>query len=247
MTDQTQVSNPPVELNSALDREKIRARFDATGRAHIKDVLTDDAAQRFLTCLSTELPWRLAYNDGAKTLQLTREDIARMSPQELKQLEMGVFERATRQFQYAYSDYPAAQTMNDPSEPNFYVHDVLRFLNSDLFLDFLRDVTGVDGKLFADGHATCFQPGHFLTIHSDRDTQERREIAYVFNMTSFWRPDWGGALQFFDDEFNIVESFAPRFNGLNIFKVPQAHAVSFVPPYATGRRYGMTGWFHRAD
>jgi len=247
MTDQTQVSNPPVELNPALDRKAIRARFDATGRAHIKDVLIDDAAQRFHTCLSTELPWRLAYNDGDKSLQLTRDEISRMSPQDLKQLEMGVFERATRQFQYAYSDYPAAQTLNDPAEPNFYVHDVLRYLNSKPFMDFLRDVTGVEGKLFADGHATCFQSGHFLTIHNDSDTQERRVIAYVFNMTSFWRPDWGAALEFFDDEYNIVESFAPRFNALNIFQVPQAHAVSFVAPFAAGRRFGMTGWFHRAD
>lgn len=247
MTDQNNSMQTPVELNPALDRDALRARFDATGRAHIRDVFSDASAHRFLTCLSQELPWRLAYNEGAQALELTREELSQMQPQQLKQLELGVFERAKQQFQYAYSNYPVASTLNDPAEPNYYVHDVLRFINSDLFQDFLRDVTGLSGKLYADGHATCFQSGHFLTIHDDRDTQDRRAIAYVFNMTAFWRPDWGGALEFFDNDFNIVESFAPRFNALNIFRVPQAHAVNFVAPYATGQRFGMTGWFHRAD
>jgi len=247
MTDQNTSMQTPVELNPALDRAALRARFDATGRAHIRDVLSEASAQRFLACLSRELPWRLAYNDDAQVLEKTLEELSQMQPQQRQELEMGVLERAKTQFQYAYFNYPAASTLNDPSETKYYVHDVLRFINSEPFLGFLRDITGLEGRLYADGHATCFQTGHFLTIHNDSDTADRRAIAYVFNMTAFWRPDWGGALEFFDDEYNIVESFAPRFNALNIFRVPQAHAVSFVAPYATGQRFGMTGWFHRAD
>lgn len=246
MTDQNNSMQTPVELNPALDRAALRARFDETGRAQIRDVLTEASAHRLLTCLSQEIPWRLAYNDGAQALEKSREELGQMQPQQLRELEAGVFERAKTQFQYAYANYPVASTLNDPTEPNYYVHDVLRFLNSERFLEFLRDITGLEGRLYADGHATCFRSGHFLTIHDDRDTSNRRAVAYVFNMTSFWRPDWGGVLEFFDDQVNIVESFSPRFNALNIFRVPQAHAVNFVAPYATGQRFGMTGWFHRA-
>jgi len=246
MTTQGQFTNPDVALNPEIDIDAIRDRFAATGRAQIKDVLTVEAAARFYACLATELPWRLAYNDGAQALELTPEQIAQMSPQELGQFEHQILERASREFQYAYSDFPVAKTMNDPDAEKFYVHDVLRFINSDTFITFLKDITGLEGKFYADGHATSFQSGHFLTIHDDRDTNDHRAIAYVFNLTPNWRPDWGAALQFFDEDLNIVESFAPGHNILNIFSVPQAHAVSFVAPYATVPRFGMTGWFNYA-
>ena len=58
-----------------------------------------------------------------------------------------------------------------------------------------------------------------------------------------WRPEWGGYLQFFDDEGDVVQAFRPRFNSLNLFAVPQPHAVSFVPPFAPLGRYAITGWF----
>jgi Rps23 Pro-64 3,4-dihydroxylase Tpa1-like proline 4-hydroxylase len=246
MTETTQMTYPDVALNPELDRDALRARFVATGRAHIADILTPEAASRFYACLTQELPWRLAYNDGPEAKELTRERLESMDFQQQRQLETEIIQRAMRQFQYAYSNYPVAQTLNDPAEPKYYVHDVLRFLNEGTFQSFLRDITGLEGRLYADGHATCFQSGHFLTIHDDRDGSERRAIAYVFNMTPNWRPDCGATLQFFDDDLNIVESFAPTYNALNIFRVPQAHAVSFVPAYATSGRFGMTGWFHRA-
>jgi Rps23 Pro-64 3,4-dihydroxylase Tpa1-like proline 4-hydroxylase len=247
MTDTNGTPKPDVVLNPALDLAPIRERFAATGRAQIEAVLDPRSAERFHTCLTKEIPWRLAYNDGPKALEMTPQQLQQMPPQEQVQFQSMIWGRAGQQFQYAYSDFPVAQTLTDPDHPKYYVHDVLKFINSDPFLDFLRDITGLEGKLYADGHATCFQSGHFLTIHDDRDDTRNRAVAYVFNMTPSWRADWGGALQFYDASFKITETFTPGFNVLNIFKVPQAHAVTFVPPYAKGGRYGMTGWFHHAD
>ena len=247
MSDQSNIGVTPVELNPTIDRAQIQSRFAATGRAQIKDILTEQSAEQFFKCLTEELPWRLAFNDGSQHQELTREQTDNLGPQEQAQLQHGIFERATRQFQYAYADYPVAKTLNSPTEPKFFVHDVLRFLNGETFRSFLLDATGLEGKMYADGHATCFQPGHFRTIHDDTDTDNIRVLAYAFNMTRNWRPDWGGALQFFNQDLEIEESFAPIFNALTIYKVPQAHAVSFVPPYAQGGWFGMTGWFHAAD
>jgi len=246
MSDQAQNANPPIELGANINVDEIKKRFAETGRAQVKNVLADQAAERFFTCLSKDISWSLAYNDGNEALSLTAAQMGQLQGQDRMRLHNEIFDRATRQFQYAYSDYPVAKTLNDPNSPNLYVHDVLRFVNSEPFLALIREITGLEGRLSADGHATCFQSGHFLTIHDDVDNDDKRAIAYVFNMTKDWRPDWGAALQFFDDELNIVETFAPTFNALNIFRVPQIHTVSFVPPYAQGRRYGMTGWFHRA-
>lgn len=247
MSDQNGTPSPQVALNPALDPVVIRKRFDATGRAQINGILDRASADRFFTCLSQELPWRLAYNEGGNAREMTAQAMRQMTPEQHSQFQSEIWDRASRQFQYAYSDYPVAQTLNDPAQPRFYVHDVLEFINSEPFLSFLREATGLDGKVYADGHATCYRAGHFLTIHDDKNANTQREIAYVFNMTPSWRPDWGGALQFYNEDLSIAESFAPAFNALNIFRVPQAHAVTFVPPYATSGRFGMTGWFHRAD
>ncbi len=237
----------PVELNPLVDIETPKAKFAADGRAQIKDVLSAETAGAFFKCLNEEIKWRVAYNDGAQVMELTEDQVMAMNPQQQQMLHQSVYQRAALQFQYAYLDYPAARTINDPNEPRNYVHQVLEFINTDPFLDFIKEITGLEGKLYADGHATCFSSGNFLTVHDDRDTQDNRAIAYVFNMTPNWRPDWGANLEFYDDEYNIVESFVPTFNRLNIFKVPQPHAVTFVPPYATARRLGMTGWFYHAQ
>jgi len=40
----------------------------------------------------------------------------------------------------------------------------------------------------------------------------------------------------------VAEAYTPAFNALNIFKVPQPHAVSLVAPFAGGDRLAITGW-----
>jgi Rps23 Pro-64 3,4-dihydroxylase Tpa1-like proline 4-hydroxylase len=79
-------------------------------------------------------------------------------------------------------------------------------------------------------------------MHSDETAVERRRIAYVINLTRGWRPDWGGLLHFADDEGNVVDTFFPHFNSLSLFTVPQNHFVSYVAPYAQGKRSAVTGW-----
>jgi Rps23 Pro-64 3,4-dihydroxylase Tpa1-like proline 4-hydroxylase len=49
-------------------------------------------------------------------------------------------------------------------------------------------------------------------------------------------------LQFIGEDGHITEGYVPRFNALNLLRVPQKHCVSFVTPAATGGRYSVTGW-----
>ncbi|MBX9747268.1 MAG: hypothetical protein K2X34_10220, partial [Hyphomonadaceae bacterium] len=44
------------------------------------------------------------------------------------------------------------------------------------------------------------------------------------------------------EDGHIAEAYTPRWNALNILKVPQPHAVSVVAPFAHGARYSITGW-----
>src|SRR5690606_24819670 len=95
---------------------------------------------------------------------------------------------------------------------------------------------------FADSQATRFSAGHFLTTHDDDVAGKQRRAAYVLNLTPHWRTDWGGVLQFIDADGHVTAGLAPKFNALNLFRVPQQHAVSFVTPSAPSSRYSITGW-----
>ena len=79
---------------------------------------------------------------------------------------------------------------------------------------------------------------HRLTFDPAKD----RKIAYVFNLTKNWRPDWGGVLRFLHDDGVTGTGLIPTFNALNFFAVPQRHVVSQVATYAGAVRYSLTGW-----
>ena len=103
-------------------------------------------------------------------------------------------------------------------------------------------VTGEDRARYCDAQATRYRKSHFLTTHDDAVEGKDRLFAYVLNFTRDWRPDWGGELLFFDEAGHVAAGFTPTFNALNIFRVPQPHAVSFVAPFAQAPRLSITGW-----
>jgi SM-20-related protein len=64
----------------------------------------------------------------------------------------------------------------------------------------------------------------------------------VLNLTPGWRAEWGGLLLFHDADGHVAEAYAPKFNTLNIFRVPQWHSVSQVASYVDQDRLAITGW-----
>lgn len=57
-----------------------------------------------------------------------------------------------------------------------------------------------------------------------------------------WRADWGGLLLFQDADGHVSEGYVPKLNALNLFAVPQTHAVSQVASFVTASRLSITGW-----
>ena len=101
---------------------------------------------------------------------------------------------------------------------------------------------GSERNARSDAQATLYQSGHFLKSHSDKDSTGARAAAYVLNFTRLWERDWGGYLQFFNDEHDIELALRPIFNAMNIFLVPTDHSVGIVSPFAYGDRLSVTGW-----
>lgn len=241
---QQSMSNPPVALNPDLDTAGLKERFAKTGRLQIENAFSIESAERLHQCLMQELPWMLAYYDDDGPSYLRKHEMAGLSPEQQAAFMQKVFARAANDFQFVYLDFPVSGTAKVEGQAKFYAHDVLNFLAGDEFQSVLKSVTGYEEPLDVDSHATCYQAGHFLTVHNDLvNSDDPRKFAYVVNMTKNWRADWGAKTEFYDEHGRVAETFVPEFNTITIFKVPQPHAVTFVPPFCPARRVAMSGWF----
>ena len=148
---------------------------------------------------------------------------------------------STQGFSYAFEHIPALEAGVVPE-----LVGVEALVRSQGFLDIGRRLLG-DDICFADAQACRYGPGHFLTTHDDNVAGKHRRAAYVLSLTPEWRADWGGLLLFHDEKGRVTNGLVPGFNVLNIFKVPVAHSVSAVAPFAPARRYTITGWLRTQE
>jgi SM-20-related protein len=239
-------AEPPVELDPQLDRALIRDAFTRVGRVHIPGIFTGVCAARLYRCLAEETPWQLHVNDGQKHFDAADLQLQLIPSADRALLLDTVYRNATNRFQCIYNSFPVYDAYHQGRQLDLYVMQVYRFLNSKPFLEFAREITGLRTIALADAQATLFRPGHFLTQHDDTDAGKRRVAAYVLSFTKNWKADWGGVLQFIDRDGHVAEGYTPGFNALNLFKVPQAHCVSFVAPFAAAGRYSISGWLREA-
>jgi SM-20-related protein len=230
-------------LNTALDISALAAAFAVKQRLVIRDILVPEAAEAIHRCFASETPWGFAYNDetGPKTFDAAQ--FAALKTEEIDALYARIAARAATQFQYRYRYYPILKAYLERRNPHLIFNRVVEVLNSPPVLDLVRRVTGALPIVRADAQATQFLPGDFLNQHTDADENVGRHIAYVMSFAKGWLPNWGGMLQFYTQTGDVDQGFLPRFNSLMLFKVPQDHAVTYVPAFAPAGRYSITGWF----
>ena len=235
------------ELNPALDRSRLAREFSEARRLQIPDILTDATARELRDILATGTEWGIALQAGAegKARGFRGRDL-RDPAVAREAMAMGQeTDKAAAGGDYAYRAlrYSIVEAVQQQWEPGGPHEVLLGHLNAEPFLSLMRDITGIPELAKADAHASCFAAQHFLGKHIDSHVAEGWRIAYVLNLTiDDWHPDWGGYLVFFDDAGDVVQGFKPRFNTLNLFAVPQAHAVTYVPPFAPRGRYAISGW-----
>ncbi len=230
-------------LNPALDPDELGAAYSRRKRLHVPDLLEPNSARALYQHLARELEWHLTFRSEEKSHEITSENQASAPPE--RDIIAYSYKRAQQgAFQYLYDHYRTSRVIDQPDGSPTLLIRFVNFLNSPDFLAFMRKLTGHEDIAKANALATRYRPGHFLTQHDDQDGEDlKRRAAYVFNLTPGWRPDWGGQLQFIGDDGHVEQAYVPRFNALNVFSVPQHHAVSLVTPFAGGPRLSITGWF----
>ena len=235
----------PIRINPNLDLTKLAASYRLKNRLQIRDFLVPQSAEALHKLLQT-LSWSLAYNQGTQVIQLGQERLVRLTRLEFERIREAVRRGAVEGFQFCYSLFPLLSAYFDPSAPFHPIFGLFEWLNGPEFLGFVRTVTGLEQISWADGQATSYGPGNFLKYHTDETPSQQREAAYVLNFTPNWGRDWGGQLQFFDENYDVEQGLRPLFNAINLFTVPMDHSVSMVVPYAPRSRMSVTGWL-RSD
>lgn len=236
-------------LNDSLDPAALGQAFAREGRLQIPDFLRHDGAMALLRALIESKAWKLTANQGEETKDYDPAELAGWPAERAAALDRQVIEAGRHGFQFRYETirlpgYGNAAGWADAPEA---LGGFLDFLSSEPVLDFLRAVTGDEAIAFADGHASRYTAGHFLTAHDDSKAEDSRRAAYVMNLTPQWRPDWGGFLLFYDERGNVSRGYMPAFNTLNLFRVPQPHSVSWVTPLAGAARHAVTGWLRAGN
>jgi SM-20-related protein len=235
-------SSPSFGLHDSIDDAALAARFARDGRVRIAPFLRDADAQRLAAALLVQSDWKRVMNSGEKVFESPVAAAHEMTAEQRARLDDAVHAAARDGFQYRFEsvrvpdDAEARRAMANP------LGAFATFMSSAPVLALLGLVTRATDLAFADAQATIYRAGDFLTAHDDEVPGKHRRAAYVLGLTPEWRAEWGGLLLFHDAAGDIAEGYAPGFNALSLFAVPQVHSVSLVAPFAGAPRLSVTGW-----
>ena len=231
---------PTLTLLTDERRAAIRERLARTGRTQIDGVLVPADAQALYETATTA-DYNVVTRRGTGHVDLPAAWLASLTPDQKRGLGQAVQVSAQADFQYLYDNHPIYDLVEAGQAAPVWAN-LLAFLNGPVFLDLMRDVTGEARIALADAQLTRYRAGHFLTEHDDHADGKNRFFAYVLNLTPVWRIEWGGLLAFHGADGNVSEAFTPRFNTLNLLKVPAPHSVTQVALSAAADRISVTGW-----
>ena len=229
-------------LNPSLDLIALATEFAAEGVLQVENALRPAVADMLHHCLANEVPWALAFRDAGGARKLWAEEIEAMTPDQRAELDQEIQTIARQDFQFRYDNFMMVTAYKEKRHSNLVLHRVIEQVNSANWLESMRTITGFRDIRRTDAQATRYVAGHFLRQHNDLKDDDGRRCAYVINLTRDWKADWGGLLQFLDDDGEVVRTLMPRFNTISLFRVPAEHCVSPVAGFATGARYAITGW-----
>ncbi len=229
----------------AFDVAAAARALKSAGRAHIPNALAEADADAVLADMHAARWVAATIDQSGEVFRLNPAMAAALDVGQRTRIIEGVYTDAGAGFQYLYDKFSidAVYAARRPTPPAMAA--LYEAFNSPAWLDAFRAVTGDERIAYVDCQASRYRIGHLLTEHSDENPENTRLYAYVLNLTRTWRIEWGGLLQFHDEDGHVSGAYTPRWNALNMFAVPQSHSVSMVTPAAQADRLSITGWLHK--
>lgn len=229
-------------LDPSIDVAALREAYACTGRVKIAPFLFGDGARRLRDHLLQRDDWRLALKTEPREFELDKAAREALGTEKLAGLKSLAAPKGRTGFTYVYDRIIAQVNEGRLEEAETLLAEFASFLSDEPVLTLLRSITGSEEIDFLDSQATRYGQGDFLTLHHDKKKGSRRIAAYVFGLTQFWRPEWGGLLLFHELASDVSHGLVPGFNMLNLFSVPQGHSVSQVGAFVPEPRLSITGW-----
>lgn len=223
-------------LAQALAGEDVFQTFRAERRVRIPSALEGTVAAHYLGALRQHKEWMMTLSLGERNARISPQTFQTYPREQQQQLFRDLASEAAegRGFNYDSFSLPVA-------EPH-PLAGLWEELNAASTMDAVSDLLG-ERVSSVSAQATRYLPGHWLTRHRDDPAGETRRLAYVLSVTERWHPDWGGLLQFFQDDGTPKDAWVPGFGTLSLFRVSEIHSVTYVAPWAQVPRYSITGWF----
>lgn len=235
-----------LRLDPTLDPRQLGPVLKRFGRLHLPGIFDPASAAQIAVALNDPaVPWIKTWRTTGPSLDGPIEAFDSLTPENQAAFDADMADAASRGFCFQFDawrisdDLEKGQRRGGALAPLEAVYD---FLNGPGFLGFIRALSGETRPIFCDAMVSRYRPGDFLSAHDDAIPGKGRLFAYVLNFTPDWRADWGGVLNFLDEDGHVAEGYAPAFNALNLFSIPIPHAVSYVAPFAPRPRLSITGW-----
>ncbi|WP_133136857.1 2OG-Fe(II) oxygenase [Legionella rowbothamii] len=109
------------------------------------------------------------------------------------------------------------------------IQQLCQILNQNLFLGIQEFET----------HFASYQPGTFYKKHIDQfAAQKTRKVSFVYYLNENWQDEYGGQLNLYNTNHQLLEKVTPKGNRLICFNSELPHEV--VTTNQT--RYSITGW-----
>jgi SM-20-related protein len=225
-------------VNNIINIELFNKEFNSKKIIKISNFLNSNFAELLFKYAIQEKNWNLS--TGIKNNKY--EKINTKQNEKINDIQIKNVNNAFAKNEFSYIFYRSMNNVNMS-----YIEFTLRkYLNSDFFINKLNEITELQLTKLTTLFMSKYSSGNFLSPHSDRGNGR---LAFVINLTKFWKPYYGGILHFLnDDRTEIIDTYVPEFNNLIIFKVSEEydipHYVSHIAPNIKISRYSITGWFN---
>ncbi|MCL1137646.1 2OG-Fe(II) oxygenase family protein [Shewanella pneumatophori] len=226
-----------ISFSPNLDWDSLKNQYKKDDRIKISDIWLPEDANKINQCLTSETEFSHAYTQNGRPLVSSDKELRDMTSNAQKSLFQNLYQDASKGVGFWYGRH-----MVTPSSPRL-LNTVKSYLNSDSLLENIRYISDRPDIKLASAQGTRYTPGNFLTRHRDVVEREGRILAFVLGFTPKWHPDWGGLLQFYQDDGTPRDAWTPEFNSMTLFDVKHVHAVTYLTPFCPSQRFSITGWF----